>query len=82
MLGTVAAVLADRVTAPTARLTIWCGDILDPAAPEGAADRAEMVASCCTTASRNPSNPDASRDAEVSSFLPAVVKSLRCEVIA
>ena len=48
---------------------------------EGAAARAEMAASCSTTASRNLSNPDDSRGAEVSSFLPVVVKSLRYEVV-
>lgn len=82
MLAMAAAVLADRVTAPTARLTIWCGAIQAPPVPEAVADRAEMAASCCTTASRNPSNPDASRGAGGSCFLPKAVKSSQCEVIA
>ena len=81
MLGTVAAVRVERVTGLTLRLTIWCGAIQAPPVPEGVADRAEMAASCCTTASRNPSNPDGSRGAEASCFLPAVVKSLRYEVV-
>ena len=48
---------------------------------EGVEDKAETAEFCSTTASRNPSNPDASRGAGGSSFLPVVVKSLRYEVV-
>lgn len=55
--------------------------ILVLAGLEAEAGKAGLEESCSTTASRSPSNPDGSRDAEGSSFLPAVVKSLRCEVV-
>lgn len=48
---------------------------------EAREDKAETAEFCSTTVSHNLSNPDASRGAEVSSFLPAVVKSSRYEVV-
>lgn len=48
---------------------------------EAEAGKVGLEESCSTTASHNLSNPDASRGAEASCFLPAVVKSLRYEVV-